>query len=56
MEFSTPGPSRTLELVTAAVWDWIISVNNGHGLDTMDLAGVMEELGAPCPEELREED
>jgi len=37
-----------------AVWDWIISVNNGHGLDASDLMAAMEHLGAHCPESLKE--
>lgn len=36
----------------AAVWDWIISVNNGSGLDVEDLMAAMDQLGATCPEGL----
>lgn len=38
-----------------AVWDWIISVNNGSGLDAGDLMAAMEQLGASCPASLAEE-
>jgi ABC-type glycerol-3-phosphate transport system substrate-binding protein len=41
-------------LMVQAVWNWIISVNNGYGFDAGDLAQAMENLGAPCPENLRE--
>lgn len=43
-------------LLVCAVWDWIISVNNGHGLDAQDLMQALEELGVPCPDNLKEED
>lgn len=43
------------EQLARAVWDWIISVNNGHGLDTSDLALALDELGAPCPEDMNDE-
>ena len=38
-----------------AVWDWIISVNDGSGLDAGDLMSAMEQLGASCPESLEDE-
>lgn len=41
--------------LVSAVWDWIISVNNGHGLDAGDLMAAMEQLGASCPESLKSE-
>lgn len=40
--------------IVHAVWDWIISVNDGHGLDAGDLMAAMEHLGATCPEDLEE--
>lgn len=40
------------EQIIRAVWDWIVSVNDGSGLDTGDLIVAMEELGAPCPADL----
>lgn len=43
------------EQLTRAVWDWIISVNNGHGLDAEDLMAAMDHLGAPCPEDMADE-
>lgn len=42
------------EQITRAVWDWIISVNNGSGLDADDLMTAMEHAGAPCPADLEE--
>lgn len=38
-----------------AIWDWIISVNNGSGLDAEDLMAAMEQVGASCPENLKDE-
>lgn len=45
---------RTDQIIHA-VWDWIISVNNGSGLDAGDLMAAMEQVGAPCPADLDDE-
>lgn len=42
------------EQITRAVWEWIISVNDGSGLDVDDLIVAMEHVGAPCPENLED--
>lgn len=40
------------EALVRTVWEWIISVNDGSGLDADDLAYALEHSGAPCPQEL----
>lgn len=49
------GTQSDWEAVVYAVWDWIISVNNGSGLDAEDLMSAMEHVGAGCPADLDED-
>lgn len=44
------------EELTRAIWEHIISVNNGYGGDTDDLIRLMNEHGAPCPEDLEDDE
>ncbi|HSX96436.1 MAG TPA: hypothetical protein VLG91_03445 [Streptomyces sp.] len=47
--------SDNREDLVYGVWEWIIDANNGVGGDVDDLIRFMERSGAPCPDELDEE-